>query len=133
MVGAEVMGRVSTYTPMPTRPTVAPQQRGDAPHVEYTDQGQAVVRGPHVFVPYGSGELCDVCGQVQDHRLHGDDYTRRIAQLTPYFAIRNARRLLSRRYAKSPNWVLAMEIFGLGSTYASRLCRDNGLDPDGVA
>lgn len=34
------------------------------------------------------------------------------------------------RGAKKLRWVAVMDAFGLGSTYAIRLCRRFGLDPD---
>ena len=35
------------------------------------------------------------------------------------------------RGARSPyRWVEVMRVFGLGSTYAAKLCRDLGYDPD---
>jgi hypothetical protein len=43
----------------------------------------------------------------------------------------NARRICKRQYQRKPNWSLAMEIFGLGSTYACALCAQIGVDPDG--
>lgn len=42
----------------------------------------------------------------------------------------NARRICSRQHKRSPNWVLAMNLFGLGSTYAFALCRQIGVDPE---
>lgn len=42
----------------------------------------------------------------------------------------NARRIASRKYQGQPNWVVAMEVFGLGSTYAFKLCHSLGIDPD---
>jgi hypothetical protein len=33
--------------------------------------------------------------------------------------------------ARKPNWVLAKELFAVGSTTANRLCREAGIDPDG--
>jgi hypothetical protein len=42
----------------------------------------------------------------------------------------NARRLAARKWQRSPNWVLASEIFGLGSAYSFALCRRNGIDPE---
>lgn len=43
----------------------------------------------------------------------------------------NARRVCKRKYQRSPNWVLASKLFGLGSTYSYALCRRLGVDPDG--
>lgn len=43
----------------------------------------------------------------------------------------NARRISARRWRGSPNWVIASEVFGLGSTYAHMLCRRIGVDPHG--
>lgn len=42
----------------------------------------------------------------------------------------NARRMASRRYGDQANWVIAMNVFGLGSSYAFELCRVLGLDPE---
>lgn len=43
----------------------------------------------------------------------------------------NARRICKREYQRSSNWVLAMNVFGLGSTWAYELCRRIGVNPDG--
>ncbi|RUU79993.1 hypothetical protein [Mesorhizobium sp. M7A.F.Ca.MR.362.00.0.0] len=50
--------------------------------------------------------------------------------IDPRRAFVNARRICARRYQRSPNWVLAMELFGLGSTYSFALCRRFGIDPE---
>jgi NaMN:DMB phosphoribosyltransferase len=42
----------------------------------------------------------------------------------------NARRVCKREYQRGPNWVLASEVFGLGSTYSFALCRRVGVDPE---
>lgn len=49
-----------------------------------------------------------------------------------YIIFANARRICKREYQNSPNWVLAMEVFGLGSTYAYAMCRKIGVDPEGT-
>lgn len=41
-----------------------------------------------------------------------------------------AARRFHRGNAKHPRWVGVMDVFLLGSTYASQLCRRFGLDPD---
>jgi len=43
----------------------------------------------------------------------------------------NSRRVAGRKYAKMPNWKVAADLFGLGSTYAMMLCREYGFDPGG--
>ena len=48
------------------------------------------------------------------------------------FLLANARRICSRAYARSPNWVLAAALFATGSQSARQLCRDAGVDPDGM-
>lgn len=48
-------------------------------------------------------------------------------------AILNARRICARRWKKSPNWSLASEVFGLGSTYSWNLCKRHGIDPDATS
>jgi hypothetical protein len=40
----------------------------------------------------------------------------------------NVRRIVKR--TRMPNWVLAMETFGFGSTSANKMCARLGLDPD---
>lgn len=50
--------------------------------------------------------------------------------IDPRRAFMNARRICKRQYQRSPNWVLAMELFGLGSTYSFALCRRFGIDPE---
>lgn len=40
----------------------------------------------------------------------------------------NVRRIVKR--TRMPNWVLAMETFGFGSTSAHSMCERLGLDPD---
>lgn len=53
------------------------------------------------------------------------------AKSSDVFAVMaGARRVCKREYQRSPNWVLAMELFGLGNTYAHEICRRNGIDPD---
>jgi len=50
---------------------------------------------------------------------------------TDYLLLANARRIVKREYQRSPNWVVAMELFATGSTSAHQICRDAGIDPDG--
>jgi hypothetical protein len=51
---------------------------------------------------------------------------------TPFYVMANVRRILSAAYNKrTPNWVLAMEIFAVGSTSGNRICAEAGVDPDG--
>ena len=42
----------------------------------------------------------------------------------------SARRMSARKHSRSPNWVFAMDLYCLGSTYAFAMCRRLGLDPD---
>ncbi len=42
----------------------------------------------------------------------------------------NARRVSAAKHRRAPNWVFAMDLFGLGSTYAWALCEHMGIDPD---
>jgi hypothetical protein len=49
-----------------------------------------------------------------------------------YCLLANCRRLLARAYAKSPNWVIAMELFATGSNSARQICINAGIDPDGL-
>lgn len=51
-------------------------------------------------------------------------------RIQPAGVIPRVRRIAGRRHAKKPNWVLAMDIFCVGSNYAWGICRDAGLDPE---
>lgn len=57
-------------------------------------------------------------------------YRQTIAERTPRMVLINARRLLAHKHKQTANWALAMHLYGLGSTYASRLCREACLNPD---
>lgn len=51
---------------------------------------------------------------------------------TPFYVMANVRSMLSGAHAKrTPNWVLACNIFAVGSTTAMRVCREAGIDPFG--
>jgi hypothetical protein len=52
-------------------------------------------------------------------------------RLTMLRAFQGARRLAKRK--RDPNWVFAMEMFGLGSTYAWAMCERMGVDPDSTS
>lgn len=43
-----------------------------------------------------------------------------------------ARKVSKLDLRKKPNWVFAMDLFQLGSTYSAEMCHRMGLDPDGV-
>jgi hypothetical protein len=47
-----------------------------------------------------------------------------------FYLLANCRRMLGRTHAKSPNWVIAMELFATGSTSAYQICTEAGIDPD---
>lgn len=52
-----------------------------------------------------------------------------------YYLMVNARRIAGRPVAeisRMPNWVFAMKLFATGSTSACQICRDAGIDPDGL-
>lgn len=49
----------------------------------------------------------------------------------PYIILANVRRLRPQGSKHMLNWVLAMEVFGLGSGRAQELCRFAGIDPNG--
>lgn len=53
----------------------------------------------------------------------------KLDNLSPRIILSNARRI-STGYTRKPNWILAMFLFGLGSTYARALCVREGIDPD---
>lgn len=55
----------------------------------------------------------------------------KLDRLTMLSAFQGARRLAKRK--RDPNWVFAMELFGLGSTYAWAMCKRMGVDPDSTS
>jgi hypothetical protein len=60
---------------------------------------------------------------------------RDVAALTPDPELaarifRGVRHICARQWQRSPNWVVAMELYGTGSTYAHAICRRIGIDPD---
>lgn len=60
---------------------------------------------------------------------------RDVAALTPDPEVarrvfRGARSVCNREWRRSPNWVLAMTLYGTGSTYAWAICQRIGVDPD---
>ena len=52
------------------------------------------------------------------------------AGVGPYALLANCRRLCQAEQKETPNWVIASELFGVGSTSAKRVCRSAGIDPD---
>lgn len=66
-----------------------------------------------------------------------DDFTYVMRNLDDPIRLRvmmsGARRIAKREYKFKPNWSLAMEVFGVGSTYAWKICDRAGIDPDGVS
>lgn len=41
-----------------------------------------------------------------------------------------ARQMAATKHKQSPNWVFAMHLYRLGSTYARAICTEMGIDPD---
>ncbi|MET4636195.1 hypothetical protein [Kaistia defluvii] len=58
-------------------------------------------------------------------------FRKTMAALPADIILLNSRSFCKRELQKSPNWVVAMKIFGLGSTFARMLCLEHGFDPDG--
>lgn len=52
------------------------------------------------------------------------------AHFTPFYLLANCRRIAAAKYRSKPNWVIAMELFALGSNSARKVCQDAGIDPD---
>lgn len=70
-----------------------------------------------------------------DREVEGRRIDRDVAALVPDPAVarrvfHGARRVCARQWQRSPNWVLAMELYGTGSTYAHVICRRIGIDPN---
>ena len=56
------------------------------------------------------------------------------ANFTPFYIMSNVRRIVPAYYNKQrANWVLAMDVFAVGSRSARQICWDAGIDPDGYA
>jgi ribosomal protein S13 len=51
---------------------------------------------------------------------------------TPFYIMANVRRICAHQYRRQANWILAMEIFAVGSTTAHQICREAEIDPDGL-
>jgi hypothetical protein len=51
-------------------------------------------------------------------------------RFNPRVTMKNARRMATREFKRKPNWALAMELFGLGSTSAREFCGLYGIAPD---
>lgn len=56
------------------------------------------------------------------------DYLR--ANFTPFYLMANARRIASKEFRRSANWVLAMNLFAVGSNSARAICKEAGIDPE---
>ncbi len=50
--------------------------------------------------------------------------------ITHRTAFANARRMANKNFRRQPNWVFAMDLYDLGSTYAWAMCERMGLDPE---
>lgn len=66
--------------------------------------------------------------------MFGGDFTQFVHRLHDPIRLQcimsNARRISSRRFKGVPNWSLAMELFGVGATYAWRICEWARIDGD---
>lgn len=62
---------------------------------------------------------------MEEERLR---FERTMREKTPRQILANVRRLMPRN--RQPNWALAMEVFGVGSTYGNVICLGAGVDPD---
>lgn len=54
----------------------------------------------------------------------------KLASITRREIFARARGMLAQKHRRDPNWVVAMELFGLGSTFAWGICLEMGIDPD---
>lgn len=54
------------------------------------------------------------------------------AHFSASYLIANCRRIAALEFRTQPNWVIAMNLFAVGSTTAHRICREAGIDPDGT-
>jgi hypothetical protein len=51
---------------------------------------------------------------------------------TPFYIMANVRRILPAAYnRRTANWVLAMDIFAVGSNSGRQICQEAAIDPDG--
>ena len=47
-----------------------------------------------------------------------------------HYLLSNARTVVGRKHLTRPWWALAMDLFGVGSTFARELCQRGDIDPD---
>lgn len=59
-------------------------------------------------------------------------HIRSAENFTPFYLLVNCRRLLAMKYRSKQNWIIAMELFAIGSTSAWQVCVEAGIDPDGL-
>ncbi|WP_058602431.1 hypothetical protein [Aureimonas ureilytica] len=59
-----------------------------------------------------------------------EQMSRTFERITVRHVFANARQIARTRKASGANWVFAMDLFGLGSTYAHEICLRMGIDPD---
>ena len=53
-----------------------------------------------------------------------------IPTLSPFTILLNARRIQAVGFASQPNWIIACEMFNVGSTSAIKICNEAGIDPN---
>lgn len=54
------------------------------------------------------------------------------AHFSPFYLLSNLRGMTGRMFERQPNWVLAGRLFAVGLTTAHKICREAGIDPDGL-
>lgn len=77
------------------------------------------------FNPQTAIELLD-----RLEKLEEENSNYRMQYRSHFFLLANAGRICNLEMARSANWVLAMELFAVGSTTARRICVDADIDPD---
>lgn len=57
-------------------------------------------------------------------------YYAAVKRVTHADILRSVRRIAGRRVKDRANWALAMDVWGVGSTFAHILCHEAGIDPE---
>jgi hypothetical protein len=74
--------------------------------------------------------ILELIERLEKAEKENSDY--RMAHRSHFFLLSNARRICDAKTRRSANWVLARELFAVGSTSARKICIDAGIDPDAL-
>lgn len=67
---------------------------------------------------------------IDENKAEMVRYHEAVNRVTHADILRSVRRLAGRRVKGRANWVLAMDVWGVGSTFAHILCHEAGINPE---